>query len=57
VRAVETHRHNVKRKLNLNGHPELVRYAIAHSRDLDVTPPTAQLSGPASGMDRPVRVP
>jgi len=28
VRTVETHRRNIKQKLNLNSTPELVRYAI-----------------------------
>lgn len=30
VRTVETHRMNIKRKLGLTGHAELVRYALAH---------------------------
>jgi DNA-binding NarL/FixJ family response regulator len=34
VRTVETHRQNIKRKLNLDGQAELVKYAVEHSGDL-----------------------
>lgn len=32
VRTVETHRHNIKRKLGLDGQAELIRYAVEHCR-------------------------
>jgi DNA-binding NarL/FixJ family response regulator len=34
VRTVETHRQNIKRKLNLEGQAELIKYAVEHCRDL-----------------------
>ena len=34
VRTVETHRQNIKRKLELEGQAELIRYAVAHSQPL-----------------------
>jgi len=30
VRTVETHRHNIRRKLNLGGQAELIKYAVEH---------------------------
>jgi DNA-binding NarL/FixJ family response regulator len=33
VRTVESHRQNIKRKLNLDGQAELIRYAVEHCRD------------------------
>ena len=33
VRTVETHRQNIKRKLDLEGPAELMRYALAHARE------------------------
>lgn len=33
VRTVETHRQNIKRKLELDGQAELIRYAVEHARD------------------------
>jgi DNA-binding NarL/FixJ family response regulator len=38
VRTVETHRQNIKRKLNLDGQAELIKYAVEHSGDLGVPP-------------------
>lgn len=32
VRTVETHRQNIKRKLDLDGQAELIRYAVEHAR-------------------------
>ena len=32
VRTVETHRQNIKRKLELEGQAELIRYAVEHAR-------------------------
>jgi DNA-binding NarL/FixJ family response regulator len=32
VRTVETHRQNIKRKLNLDGQAELIKYAVEHAR-------------------------
>jgi len=32
VRTVETHRQNIKRKLELDGQAELIRYAVEHAR-------------------------
>jgi DNA-binding NarL/FixJ family response regulator len=34
VRTVETHRHNIRRKLDLDGQAELIRYAVEHCRGL-----------------------
>ncbi|MBH9579476.1 response regulator [Inhella proteolytica] len=34
VRTVETHRQSIKRKLNLEGQAELIKYAVEHARDL-----------------------
>lgn len=34
VRTVETHRQNIKRKLDLDGQAELIRYAVEHARGL-----------------------
>jgi len=34
VRTVETHRQNIKRKLELEGQAELIRYAVEHARGL-----------------------
>jgi len=34
VRTIETHRQNIKRKLELEGQAELIRYAVAHSQPL-----------------------
>lgn len=33
TRTVETHRHNIKRKLNLDGQAELIKYAVEHCRE------------------------
>ena len=33
VRTVETHRQNIRRKLNLEGQAELIKYAVEHCRD------------------------
>jgi len=41
VRTVESHRQNIKRKLNLDGQAELIKYAVEHCRDFGVTPPAA----------------
>jgi len=39
VRTVESHRQNIKRKLNLDGQAELIKYAVEHCRDFgDPTP-------------------
>jgi len=38
VRTVESHRQNIKRKLNLDGQAELIKYAVEHCRDFGVTP-------------------
>ncbi|WP_349743083.1 response regulator transcription factor [Roseateles cavernae] len=35
VRTVETHRQNIKRKLELEGQAELIRYAVEHGRRLE----------------------
>lgn len=34
VRTVETHRQNIKRKLELEGQADLIRYAVEHARGL-----------------------
>jgi DNA-binding NarL/FixJ family response regulator len=34
VRTIETHRQNIKRKLELEGQAELIRYAVEHGRPL-----------------------
>ncbi len=34
VRTVETHRQNIRRKLDLDGQAELIRYAVEHCRGL-----------------------
>lgn len=39
VRTVESHRQNIKRKLNLDGQAELIKYAVEHCRDIGVSPP------------------
>jgi DNA-binding NarL/FixJ family response regulator len=41
VRTVESHRQNIKRKLNLDGQAELIKYAVEHCSDHGVTPPAA----------------
>jgi DNA-binding NarL/FixJ family response regulator len=41
VRTVESHRQNIKRKLNLDGQAELIKYAVEHCRDFGVTLPAA----------------
>lgn len=33
VRTVESHRQNIKRKLNLDGQAELIKYAVEHCRE------------------------
>jgi DNA-binding NarL/FixJ family response regulator len=33
VRTVETHRQNIRRKLNLDGQAELIKYAVEHCRE------------------------
>lgn len=35
TRTVETHRHNIKRKLNLEGQAELMKYAVEHCRSFE----------------------
>lgn len=37
IRTVETHRQNIKRKLNLAGHAELIKYAIERCREFGGT--------------------
>ncbi len=37
VRTVETHRQNIRRKLNLDGQAELIKYAVEHCRDFGDT--------------------
>jgi DNA-binding CsgD family transcriptional regulator len=32
VRTVETHRQSIRRKLDLDGQAELIRYAVEHAR-------------------------
>ena len=39
VRTVESHRQNIKRKLNLDGQAELIKYAVEHCRDIGIAPP------------------
>jgi DNA-binding NarL/FixJ family response regulator len=41
VRTVESHRQNIKRKLNLDGQAELIKYAVEHCRDFGGAPPAA----------------
>lgn len=41
VRTVETHRHNIKRKLGLEGQAELIKYAVEHCRDETALPAPA----------------
>jgi DNA-binding NarL/FixJ family response regulator len=38
VRTVESHRQNIKRKLNLDGQAELIKYAVEHCRDATLSP-------------------
>jgi DNA-binding NarL/FixJ family response regulator len=38
VRTVESHRQNIKRKLNLDGQAELIKYAVEHCRDIGASP-------------------
>lgn len=38
VRTVESHRQNIKRKLNLDGQAELIKYAVEHCREYGGTP-------------------
>jgi len=38
VRTVESHRQNIKRKLNLEGQAELIKYAVEHCRDFGIDP-------------------
>ena len=33
VRTVEAHRQSIKRKLELDGQAELIRYAVEHARE------------------------
>lgn len=40
VRTVESHRQNIKRKLNLDGQAELIKYAVEHCGDLAAAGPT-----------------
>jgi DNA-binding CsgD family transcriptional regulator len=39
VRTVETHRHNIRRKLNLAGQAELIKYAVEHCAGGSERPP------------------
>ena len=41
VRTVESHRQNIKRKLDLDGQAELIKYAVEHCGDLGGPPPAA----------------
>jgi DNA-binding NarL/FixJ family response regulator len=41
VRTVESHRQNIKRKLNLDGQAELIKYAVEHCSDFGATPGAA----------------
>lgn len=41
VRTVESHRQNIKRKLNLEGQAELIKYAVEHCREFGTTTPGA----------------
>jgi DNA-binding CsgD family transcriptional regulator len=41
VRTVESHRQNIKRKLNLDGQAELIRYAVEHCREHGMSPGAA----------------
>ncbi|HEV7914158.1 MAG TPA: response regulator transcription factor [Albitalea sp.] len=41
VRTVESHRQNIKRKLNLDGQAELIKYAVEHCSDFGATPHAA----------------
>ncbi len=41
VRTVESHRQNIKRKLNLDGQAELIKYAVEHCSDFGAAPPAA----------------
>jgi len=41
VRTVESHRQNIKRKLNLDGQAELIKYAVEHCRDFGASGPTS----------------
>ncbi len=36
ARTVETHRQNIRRKLNLEGQAELIKYAVEHCREFDL---------------------
>jgi DNA-binding NarL/FixJ family response regulator len=36
VRTVEAHRQNIKRKLELEGQAELIKYAVEHAREFGV---------------------
>ena len=38
VLTVESHRQNIKRKLNLDGQAELIKYAVEHCRDIGMVP-------------------
>lgn len=38
VRTVESHRQNIKRKLNLDGQAELIKFAVEHCRDIGIKP-------------------
>jgi DNA-binding NarL/FixJ family response regulator len=37
ARTVETHRQNIRRKLNLEGQAELIKYAVEHCREFDLS--------------------
>lgn len=39
VRTVESHRQNIKRKLNLDGQAELIKYAVEHCREFGPAAP------------------
>jgi DNA-binding NarL/FixJ family response regulator len=36
ARTIETHRQNIRRKLNLEGQAELIKYAVEHCREFDL---------------------
>jgi DNA-binding NarL/FixJ family response regulator len=36
ARTVETHRQNIRRKLNLDGQAELIKYAVEHCREFEL---------------------
>ena len=52
VRTVETHRQSIRRKLELLGPGDLIRYAVEHARDgLTQTPPRGSVSMTAATLE------